>query len=208
MYDNLISGEYDLICTRRVSRQGEPEIRSAFAHLFYKLMRKMSSVDLADGAKDYQMMNRKVKKAILSVGEYNRFYKGISGWVGFRRKWLTFENHERIAGETKWSLGKLFKYAIDGILSFSATPLVIASVIGTVFCAVVFFLIIFIIIKTLLLGDPTSGWPSMVCLIMMVSGVQLLCIGILGQYLAKTYLEVKKRPLYLIGEKKTGEDKM
>ena len=207
MYALLSSGEYDIICSRRVSRKGEPKIRSFFARRFYGMMRRMSSVELADGARDYQMMNRKVKKAILSMGEYNRFYKGISGWVGFRRKWLEFENRERAAGETKWSFWKLFIYALEGIFSFSTTPLVISSVVGSVFCGVAFFLIIFIIIKTLVFGDPTSGWPSMVCLIMMVSGVQLLCIGIVGQYLAKTYLETKRRPIFLIREKKTSGKK-
>lgn len=207
MYALLTSGEVDIVCSRRVSRKGEPKIRSFFARRFYAMMSRMSAVELADGARDYQMMNRKVKEAILSVGEYNRFYKGISGWVGFRRKWLEFENRERAAGETKWSFGKLFLYALEGIYSFSTTPLVVSSVVGSVFCGVSFFLIIFIIIKTLVFGDPTSGWPSMVCLIMMVSGVQLLCIGILGQYLAKTYMETKRRPLYLIREKKTGGKK-
>lgn len=203
MYALLSSDECDIVCSRRVSRKGEPKIRSFCARRFYSMMRRMSSADVADGARDYQMMNRKVKKAILSVGEYNRFYKGISGWVGFRRKWLEFENRERVAGETKWTFGKLFWYAMEGMFSFTTMPLVIASVIGSVFCGVAFFLILFIIAKTLIFGDPTSGWPSMVCLIMMVSGVQLLCIGILGQYLAKTYLETKRRPLYLVREKKT-----
>ena len=203
MYALLSSGEYVIVCSRRVSRKGEPKIRSFFARRFYAMMRRMSDADVADGARDYQMMSRKVKKAILSVGEYNRFYKGISGWVGFRRKWLEFENRERAAGETKWTFGKLFWYGMEGMFSFTTMPLVIASVIGSAFCGVAFFLILFIIVKTLVFGDPTSGWPSMVCLIMMVSGVQLLCIGILGQYLAKTYLETKRRPLYLIREKKT-----
>ena len=204
MYEALSAGEADIVCSRRVTRKGEPKIRSFLARRFYAMMRRMSETDVADGARDYQMMNRKVRKAILSVGEYNRFYKGISGWVGFRRKWLEFENRERVAGETKWTFGKLFWYAVEGMFSFTTMPLVIASVIGSVFCGVAFFLILFIIAKTLLFGDPTSGWPSMVCLIMMVSGVQLLCIGILGQYLAKTYLETKRRPLYLLSKKHTG----
>ena len=153
-----------------------------------------------DGARDFQLMNRKVVNAILSMGEYNRFSKGIFGWVGFRKKWLEYENIERSAGETKWSFWKLFLYALDGIVAFSTAPLVMASVMGMVFCLVAFVAIIFIIIRTVLFGDPTSGWPSMVCIIMFIAGVQLLCMGILGQYMAKTYLETKKRPLYLVEE--------
>lgn len=207
MYRLLTEEAYDCVATRRISRQGEPPIRSLFSRCFYRMINRMSRTEIADGARDYQMMNRKVREAILSVGEYNRFYKGIASWVGYRRKWLEFENRERAAGETKWTFGKLFFYALDGIMSFSTTPLVIASVIGTAFCVVAFVLILVIIIKTLIFGDPTSGWPSMVCLIMMVSGVQLLCIGILGQYQAKTYLETKQRPLYFIREKRTGRKK-
>mgnify|MGYP005804676433 FL=1 len=151
-------------------------------------------------------MNRKVVSAILSMKEYNRFSKGIFGWVGFKKKWLEYENIERAAGETKWSFWKLLLYALDGIVAFSTMPLVIASVMGILFCVLAFAAIIFIIIRTLVFGDPTSGWPSMVCIIMLVSGVQLLCIGILGQYMAKTYLETKRRPLYLVEEARLDED--
>ena len=195
---------YDCVGSRRVTRKGEPPIRSFFARMFYRIMNKISSADIVDGARDFQLMNRKVVKAILSMGEYNRFSKGIFGWVGFRKKWLEYENIERSAGETKWSFWKLFLYALDGIAAFSTAPLVIASVMGMVFCLVAFVAIIFIIVRTLIFGDPTSGWPSMVCIIIFIAGIQLLCMGILGQYMAKTYLETKKRPLYLVEE--TEED--
>ena len=198
---------YDCVGSRRVTRKGEPPIRSFFARCFYKLMGKISSSEVVDGARDFQLMNRKVVNAILAMGEYNRFSKGIFGWVGFKKKWLEYENVERAAGETKWSFWKLFVYALDGIVAFSTAPLVIASFMGMLFCLIAFIAIIFIIIKTVIFGDPTSGWPSMACIIMMVSGIQLLCIGILGQYLAKTYLETKKRPLYLVEEAVLAKDK-
>ncbi|MBQ1604305.1 MAG: glycosyltransferase family 2 protein [Lachnospiraceae bacterium] len=169
---------YDCVGSRRVTRKGEPPIRSFFARCFYKLMGKISSSEVVDGARDFQLMNRKVVNAILAMGEYNRFSKGIFGWVGFKKKWLEYENVERAAGETKWSFWKLFVYALDGIVAFSTAPLVIASFIGMLFCVVAFIAIIFIIIRTVIFGDPTSGWPSMVCIIMLVSGIQLLCIGI------------------------------
>ena len=197
---------YDCVGSRRVTRKGEPPIRSFFARMFYRIMNKISSADIVDGARDFQLMNRKVVNAILSMGEYNRFSKGIFGWVGFRKKWLEYENIERSAGETKWSFWKLFLYALDGIVAFSTAPLVMASVMGMVFCLVAFVAIIFIIIRTVLFGDPTSGWPSMVCIIMFIAGVQLLCMGIFGQYMAKTYLETKKRPLYLVEETEEEEE--
>ena len=197
---------YDCVGSRRVTRKGEPPIRSFFARMFYRIMNKISSADIVDGARDFQLMNRKVVNAILSMGEYNRFSKGIFGWVGFRKKWLEYENIERSAGETKWSFWKLFLYELDGIVAFSTAPLVMASVMGMVFCLVAFVAIIFIIIRTVLFGDPTSGWPSMVCIIMFIAGVQLLCMGIFGQYMAKTYLETKKRPLYLVEETEEEEE--
>ena len=200
MLSYIESGEYERVATRRVDRKGEPPIRSWFARKFYKLMNKISSADIVDGARDYQMMTRKVVDAILAMGEYNRFRKGIFGWVGFKSKWLEFENVERVAGETKWSFWKLFIYAIDGIVAFSTAPLIMASVFGVIMCLVAFIFILVIIVKTLILGDPTSGWPSMVCIILLVSGIQLLCMGVLGQYMAKTYLETKKRPIYLVQE--------
>lgn len=200
MLSYIESGEYERVATRRVDRKGEPPIRSWFARKFYKLMNKISSADIVDGARDYQMMTRKVVDSILAMGEYNRFSKGIFGWVGFKSKWLEFENVERVAGETKWSFWKLFIYAIDGIVAFSTAPLIMASVFGVIMCLVAFIFILVIIVKTLILGDPTSGWPSMVCIILLVSGIQLLCMGVLGQYMAKTYLETKKRPIYLVQE--------
>lgn len=200
MYHAVTEEGYDCVGTRRVTRKGEPPIRSFFARIFYKLINRMSKTEIVDGARDYQLMNRKVVNAILDMGEYNRFSKGIFGWVGFRRKWLEYENIERAAGETKWSFWSLLVYAVDGILAFSTAPLVLASVLGLIICLAALILIGVIIIKTLVFGDPTSGWPSLACLILMLSGVQLFCIGILGQYLAKTYLEVKHRPIYLVGE--------
>jgi len=200
MLSYIESGEYECVGTRRVDRKGEPPIRSWFARKFYKIMNKISSADIVDGARDYQMMTRRVVNAILSMGEYNRFSKGIFGWVGFKRKWLEFENVERVAGETKWSFWKLFVYAIDGIVAFSTAPLTMASIFGTIMCLTAFLFIIVIIVRTLIFGDPTNGWPSMVCIILLVSGIQLLCLGVQGQYLAKTYLETKKRPIYLVQE--------
>lgn len=194
--------DYECVGTRRVDRKGEPPIRSWFARQFYKIMNKISSADIVDGARDFQLMSRKVVNAILSMGEYNRFSKGIFGWVGFKRMWLEYENIERAAGETKWSFWGLFIYALDGILAFSTAPLVISSIMGLLFCILAFVFIVVIIVRTLVFGDPTAGWPSMICILLFVSGVQLLCIGILGQYMAKTYLETKRRPLYLVQEKK------
>ena len=191
---------YDSVATRRVSRKGEPPIRSFFARMFYRLMNKMSKTEIVDGARDYRLMTRQVVDSILALGEYNRFSKGIFGWVGYETKWIEFENVERAHGETKWSFWGLFKYSIEGIVAFTTMPLSLASFMGVVFCFLAFLLIIFIIVRTCIFGDPTDGWPSLVCIISMVSGVQLLCLGIMGQYLAKTYLEVKNRPLYFIKE--------
>lgn len=202
MLSGIMEEGYDCVGSRRVSRKGEPPVRSFFARLFYKIMNKMSHTEVVDGARDFQMMNRKVVKAILSMGEYNRFSKGIFGWIGFKKKWMEYENIERVAGETKWSFWSLLLYAVDGIVAFSTFPLVLVSILGLLFCVAAFIAIIFIIVRTLVFGDPTSGWPSMVCIIMLVSGVQLLCMGIIGQYMAKTYLETKRRPLYLVEEEK------
>ncbi|MBR6627489.1 MAG: glycosyltransferase family 2 protein [Lachnospiraceae bacterium] len=191
---------YDSVATRRVSRKGEPPIRSFFARIFYKLMRKISRTEMMDGARDYRLMTRQMVNAILEMREYNRFTKGIFGWVGFRTKWLEYENVERVKGETKWSFWKLFIYSLEGITAFSTMPLMLASLIGVCFCIFAFIMIIFIIVRKLIFGDPVSGWPSLVCIILMVSGVQCFCVGIVGQYLAKTYMEVKKRPIYLVRE--------
>lgn len=200
MYRAVTEEGYDCVGSRRVTRKGEPPIRSFFARMFYKIINKMSDADIVDGARDFQMMSRKVVEAILSMGEYNRFSKGIFGWIGFKKKWLEYENIERVAGETKWSFWKLFLYAIEGIIAFSTTPLVISSVFGLLFCVLAFVMIVVIIVRTLVFGDPTAGWPSLVCIMLLLSGIQMLCIGIVGQYLAKTYLETKKRPIYLVCE--------
>ena len=191
---------YDSVATRRVTRKGEPPIRSFFAHCFYKLINKISSLDIVDGARDYRLMTKQFKNAILQMKEYNRFSKGILGWVGFETKWIEFENIERKAGETKWSFWKLFLYSIEGIIGFSTAPLAIASVLGILICFVSFIFLIIILIKTLCFGDPVAGWPSIACIILMLGGIQLFCIGILGMYLAKTYLETKERPIYICKE--------
>lgn len=204
MYDILQTGEYDSVATRRVSRKGEPAIRSFFARQYYKIINKISKTEIVDGARDFRLMNRKMVNSVLKVTEYNRFSKGIFSWVGYRTKWLEYENIERTAGTTKWSFFKLFLYSLESILAFSTIPLSIASVFGILFCIIAFLIIILIIVKTMIFGDPTSGWPSLACIIFLVSGVQLLCSGIMGQYLSKTYLEVKNRPIYLVRE--TEED--
>ena len=199
MFGYLEQG-YDSVATRSVTRKGEPPIRSFFARMFYRIMRRISRTEIMDGARDYRLMTRQVVNAILSMPEYNRFSKGIFGWVGFETKWLEFENIERKKGETKWSFWKLFIYSLDGITAFSTAPLAFAAVMGVLFCVAAFFFIIFIIVRKLIFGDPTSGWPSLVCIISLISGVQLFCLGIVGQYLAKTYMEVKRRPIYLVKE--------
>ncbi len=200
MYDAIKNEGYDSVGTRRVTRKGEPPIRSFFARMFYKIINKMSNIEMVDGARDYRLMKRQVVDSIISLKEYNRYSKGLFSFVGFDTKWIEYENVERVAGETKWSFWKLFKYALEGITAFSTTPLIFSSIIGLIFCLVAFISIIFIIVKTLVYGDPTAGWPSMACIIVFVSGIQLFTIGIIGQYLSKTYLEVKKRPIYIIKE--------
>ena len=201
MYDAIINEGYDSVGTRRVTRKGEPPIRSFFARMFYKIINKMSDIEMVDGARDYRLMKRQVVDAIISLKEYNRYSKGLFSFVGFNTKWIEYENVERVAGETKWSFWKLFRYAIEGITAFSTTPLIFASVLGIIFCVISFLAIIFIIVRTLIYGDPTSSWPSLVCIIVFVSGIQLFSVGVIGQYLSKTYLEVKKRPIYIIKEK-------
>lgn len=200
MYDAIKNEGYDMVGTRRVTRKGEPPIRSFCARVFYKLINKMSKVQMVDGARDYMLMTRQVTNSILDLKEYNRYSKGLVSFVGYKVKWLEYENIERVAGETKWSFWKLFKYAIEGITAFSTTPLIFASFLGILFCIISFLFIIVIIAKTVMYGDPTSGWPSLVCIIFMVSGIQLFSLGIIGQYLSKTYLEVKKRPIYIVRE--------
>lgn len=199
MFSYLEEG-YDSVATRRVSRKGEPPIRSFFARCFYKLMKHISKTEIMDGARDYRLMTRQMVDAILQMREYHRFTKGIYGWVGFKTKWLEFENVERLKGETKWNFWKLLMYSFEGITAFSTAPLMFASLMGVIFCIVAFALIAVTIFRKLVFGDPVSGWPSLVCIISLVSGVQLFCLGIVGQYLAKTYMEVKNRPIYLIKE--------
>lgn len=200
MYRLIKEEGYDSVGTRRVTRKGEPPIRSFFARCFYKLINKMSKVEMVDGARDYRLMTRQVVDSITSLEEYNRYSKGLFSFVGYNTKWLEYENIERVAGETKWSFWKLFKYAIEGIVAFTTVPLSMASIFGILFCFLALVAIILIIIRTCCFGDPVAGWPSLVCIILMVSGVQLLCLGIMGQYLAKTYLETKKRPVYIVKE--------
>ena len=195
----------DCVATRRTTRQGEPPIRSFFARCFYKLINKISKTEIVDGARDYRLMTRRMVDAILSLSEYNRFSKGIFSWVGFKTQWLEYVNRERVAGETKWSFRKLLLYSIDGITAFSTAPLAIASFSGMAICAVSFIALLFVFIRALVFGDPVAGWPSMICIILFLGGVQLLGIGILGQYLAKTYLEVKNRPQYVLQEKNVNE---
>ncbi len=200
MYEYIKNDGYDQVGTRRVTRKGEPVIRSFFARMFYKLINKMSKVEMVDGARDYRLMTRQVVDSINSLEEYNRYSKGIFSFVGYNTKWLEYENVERVAGETKWSFWKLFKYAIEGIISFTTVPLALASLLGLFTCFLAFLLIIVIIIRTLAFGDPVGGWPSTICAILFIGGLQLFCTGILGQYLAKNYLETKKRPVYIVKE--------
>ena len=201
MFDLLESGEYDSVATRRVSRAGEPKIRSFFARMFYKLINRISDADIVDGARDYRLMRREMVDAIVAMGEQNRFSKGIFGWIGFKTYWLPFENVERVAGETKWSFWKLFRYSIDGIVNFSQTPLSIASWIGVLFTVISLIAVAFIFIRKLCFGGSSvDGWASIVCIVTFIGGIQLACLGIIGQYLSKTYLEVKKRPHYIVRE--------
>lgn len=193
-------GEYDCIGTRRTDREGEPKIRSLFAKTFYRLVNRIGQTEMVDGARDFRMMTRQMVDAVLELTEYNRFSKGIFSWVGFKTKYLSYENRERAAGETSWSFWSLFKYSIDGIVNFSEAPLNIASIIGGIACIGSVVALLFIVIRALLFGDPTAGWPSLVSILLFVSGMQLLCIGIIGKYIGKIFLETKRRPIYLIKE--------
>lgn len=194
------SGEYDSVATCRKNRKGEPPIRSFFARKFYQIINAISDVDIVEGARDFRLMKREMVDAIISMGEYNRFSKGIFGWIGFRTYWLPYENVGRIAGETKWDFWKLCKYAIDGIINFSQAPLSIASWGGIIMTFFSFIILFVIIIRRLVFGDPVAGWASLVCVIIFIGGLQLFCLGIMGQYIAKIYLETKKRPHYIISE--------
>ena len=200
MFQAVYEEGFDSSATRRVSRKGEPPIRSFFARLFYKLINKMSKTEIVDGARDYRIMSRQMVNAITSIKEYNRFTKGIYGWVGFETKWMEYENIERVAGETKWSFWKLVLYALEGIIAYSTTPLSLATFVGLLLSVCSAFLIIFVIIRKLVFGDPTNGWSSTVCIMLFIGGLQLFCTGIVGQYLAKTYLETKNRPIYITKE--------
>ena len=191
---------YDSVGTRRVTRKGEPPIRSFFARLFYKIINKMSKIEMVDGARDYRLMTRQMVNSIISLKEYNRYSKGLFSFVGYKTKWIEFENVNRVAGETKWNFFKLFLYAVEGIVGYSTLPLTLAALFGVLFCFISMLLIIFIIIRTLVWGDPVAGWPSLVCIMFMIGGIQLFCTGIIGIYLSKTYLETKKRPIYIIKE--------
>ncbi|MCR4684355.1 MAG: glycosyltransferase family 2 protein [Lachnospiraceae bacterium] len=200
MYAAVTEEGYDSAATRRVTRKGEPPIRSLFARMFYCLINKISKTEIVDGARDYRIMSRRMVDAIVEMSEYNRFTKGIYGWIGFETKWIAYENIERVAGETKWSFWKLLLYSIEGITAFSTAPLRLASLVGFIFTVLAFVMIVFIVVRKLVLGDPTPGWPSLACIIVFIGGVQLFCIGILGEYLSKTYLETKKRPIYITKE--------
>ena len=207
MYSYIKNEGYDCVGTRRVTRKGEPVIRSFFARRFYKIINKMSNIEMVDGVGDYRLMTRQMVDSIISLKEYNRYSKGLFSFVGFKSKWIEYENVERVAGETKWSFWKLLVYAIDGICAFSTAPLIISALLGILLCIISFIMIVFIVVKTLVYGDPVNGWPSLACIIFFVSGIQLFCIGILGEYLAKTYLETKNRPIYIIKERNDLDNK-
>lgn len=206
MYNILKEKEYDSVAVRRVDRKGEKKIISFFSRIFYKVIKTISQIEVVDGEMDFRMMNKKMYKAVLKLSETNRFSKGIFSWVGFNTKWLEQENIERAAGTTKWSFWKLVTYSMSGITAFSTMPLIISSVIGLIFCLLSFILVIYVVIKTIIVGVLTPGWASTVCIIFLTSGVQLFCIGILGQYLGKTYIESKNRPLYITKESNIDEE--
>ena len=200
MYEYVSSGDYDCASTRRISRKGEPKLLSFFARKFYKIMNKISQTEIVDGAQDFRFMTRQMVDSILAMQEYNRFSKGIFSWVGFKTKYIEYENVERVAGTTTWSFWKLFLYSLEGIFAFSTAPLALASLLGVIFCIIAFIMIVIIVVKTLIWTDPVAGYPSLICVIFFIGGLQLFCIGILGQYLSKTYMESKRRPIYLIKE--------
>ena len=201
MFDMLENdAELDVVATRRADRKGEPRLRSFFARRFYRLINRLSDTEIVDGARDFRLMRRSVVEGLLSMGEYNRFSKGLLSWVGFRTKWLSYNNLPRVAGKSKWSFWSLLRYSIEGIVSFSTRPLTYVVVLGTSLCAFAFLMLLFVVLRTLIWGDPVAGWPSMICVILLMSGIQLLCLGVLGEYLAKTYMETKRRPAYLVRE--------
>lgn len=201
MYEAVKNEGYDCAATRRVNRKGEPPIRSMFAKMFYKIMNGMAKIDMVDGARDFRFMKRVMVDAIIAVGEYNRFSKGIFGWVGFKTKWLPFQNRKRVAGKTKWSFFSLFRYSIEGMVAFSTAPLIWSSIIGLLFCVLALIAVVVLFVRALVFGDPVSGWPSLACMITFFAGIQLFCSGIIGLYLAKAYTEIKGRPIYIVREK-------
>ena len=200
MMEILETGEYDSVATRRQTRKGEPKVRSFFARRFYKLMKRISDVDIVDGARDFRLMKRSMVDSIVSMSESNRFSKGIFGWIGFKTYWLPYENVERVAGKSKWSFWKLMKYSFEGIFNFSDAPLKFASWTGFFFMFVSLIMTLVVFIRTLVFGDPVSGWPSLVCIILFVGGVQLFCLGVIGQYISKIYKETKHRPQYIVAQ--------
>lgn len=200
MINRITTSDVDSVGTRRSTREGEPAIRSFFAKKFYQLINKISDTEMVDGARDFRLMTRQMVDAVLELTEYNRFSKGLFSWVGFKTEYISYENRERVAGETSWSFWKLFNYSIDGIVNFSDAPLTIASFIGALSCVGSGIAILFIILRALLFGDPTSGWPSMVSIFLFIGGIQLLCLGIIGKYIGKIFLETKQRPVYIIRE--------
>ncbi len=208
MYLAIKEEGYDIAAARRISRKGEPPIRSFFAQCFYWLINKISKAEFVDGASDFRMLSRRAVDALLEVEEYNRFSKGIFGWVGFRTKWIPYENVERVAGESNWSFWKLFIYSLDGIIAFSTAPLAVASVVGFLFCLAAFIWMIVIVVRTLIWGDPVAGFPTLACLLLLIGGSIQLSLGILGQYLAKTYLETKRRPIYIVAETEHSHEKV
>ncbi|CAI3461490.1 glycosyltransferase family 2 protein [Enterococcus cecorum] len=197
----LERGEYDCVGTRRINRRGEPSIRSWFARKFYQLINHIGEVEMVDGARDFRLMTRQMVDSVLELSEYNRFSKGLFAWVGYNTKYLEYENRERVAGQTSWSFWSLFKYSIDGIVNFSEAPLNLASFVGAFSCFASIIAMILIVVKTLIFKDPTSGWPSLVCIILFIGGIQLLCLGIVGKYISKIFLETKKRPIYIVKER-------
>jgi len=205
MYECIVNEGYDCACARRETRKGEPVIRSFFARGFYRLINRISQTKMVDGATDFSMMTRKVVEAILTLPEYNRFFKGIHSWVGFDTKWLVYKNVERVFGKTKWSFWGLLMYSLEGIVSFSTAPLVVASILGIFLFFISVIIIAYVVIRTILFGDPVAGFPTLISAICFIGGIQLFCVGIIGQYLAKTYLEVKRRPIYLVKESRLNE---
>lgn len=200
MYNIIENEGYDCAATRRATRDGEPPVRSFFARCFYRIINRISSIQLVDGERDFRLMTRQMVDSILQISEFNRFSKGIFAWVGFKTKWIEYDNRERVAGETKWSFWKLYAYSLDGIMAFSTTPLAISSVVGVAFFLISFFMIGILIIRQLIWGGSANGWPSLVCILLFITGIQLFCTGIVGQYLSRTYLETKRRPLYIVKE--------